>query len=244
MNTRFFGLILMALLALMVSCQPDDVLDLDEINTGSADEILPAQLPQSIQAYIERQYPNLSILEASVLVASDGSVLYAAAFSDGVERTFHGDSTMCSSIDPATLPQRVQDYVDQNFSNGLIVRAAERTDENGNQVYIVKLDTGEILAFDASGTFLFEKLKRRNRRGKRGNHPNRGKREVVQAADFPANMTTYLGTNYPNETVGEAKKLEFRDGTIVYVVKLADGTVLHFDDNGDHLPNFSPPWRN
>lgn len=53
----------------------------------------------------------------------------------------------------ADLPPGIASYVSQNYQ-GSEIEHAERSEENGNVVYEIELDSDEELVFDASGNFL------------------------------------------------------------------------------------------
>ena len=158
MKTIIQSILWIGTLMIMVSCNlTDQIFSIDEINTGSTEEIQPSDLPADIQASIQARFPNLTISDATKIISSSGDIFYAATLSDGVERTFGHDGGMCNAIDPADLSQAIIDAVSDLLPDSEILRAAERTNDDGETIYVLKLDTGEILVYSADGTLLADK---------------------------------------------------------------------------------------
>ncbi|MEL6672551.1 MAG: PepSY-like domain-containing protein [Bacteroidota bacterium] len=222
----------------LIACDPTgDLLnhDLTEIFLGEISEISPEDLPGTVTEYLDRTYNKPVIEGVAEIEASDGNVIYATQLQGRGEVLVSRSGAGCDAVALDNLPQAIQTYVSQQFPEEVILRAAS-VEKDGETIYIVKLSSGEVLAFDSRGTFLFEKM-----RGRKGG--KYGRSEMLEAAELPVAMVSYIENNYPNETIARGLKLALRDGTILFAYRTEDGTKLFFDENGNYLEGFSPSWR-
>lgn len=122
-----------------------------------------------------------------------------------------------NSINVATLPQTILDYISTNYPNETI--SSSEIEDNGN--YEVYLSNNIELIFDANGDFLGIDDDSNDDYGDTDINP----------ADLPQSILDYVLVNYPNNTITEAE-LE-NNGN--YEIELDDDTVLVFDGNGAFL---------
>lgn len=182
-----------------------------EKNQGADDDrpIAIGSLPNSIIDYVSRNYPQQSIVWAEW--DDDEFEIY---LSNGFELYFDGNGNFISIdreelIDPADLPQSVLSYISQNYPNTTILYA-----ELDDNYYEVKLDIGIELYFDLSGNYL----------GLSADDL------VIDPADLPATVLSYIQQNYPNVQILSA---ELDDN--LYEVELSNGVELYFDLRGNFL---------
>ena len=122
-----------------------------------------------------------------------------------------------NSINVATLPQEVLDYIATNYSNETVV--SSEIEDNGN--FEVELSNGIELIFDSNGSFIGVDDDGNDDYGDTDINP----------ADLPQSILDYIMVNYPDTTISEAE-LE-NNGN--YEVELDDDTVLVFDGDGNFL---------
>jgi len=122
-----------------------------------------------------------------------------------------------SSINTATLPQAVLDYISTNYPD-VTVKKSE-IEDNGN--YEVKLNNGVELIFDAEGAFL----------GVDDDGGNNFDDTHLNISELPQISLDFIATNYPNESIDEAE-LE-NNGN--YEIELENEVTLIFDIDGNFL---------
>lgn len=122
-----------------------------------------------------------------------------------------------NSINTATLPQTVLDYITANYPNNTVKKA--EIENNGN--FEVTLDNDIELIFDVEGQFL----------GVDDDSSNDYGDSDVALSDLPQVILDFITANYPNETITEAE-LENNEN---YEVELSDHTDLVFDADGNFL---------
>jgi hypothetical protein len=70
--------------------------------------------------------------------------------------------------------------------------------------------------------------------GGRHNHPNGGRGDSIGFAQLPAAAQTYINTNSGGaDSVKRMFRVTLPDSTVMYAVRLNNGTHLHFDANGN-----------
>ena len=240
MKIQLWRLSLIAIIALVAACsQVDNVLDSDlfsgEVESASIDD-----LPSNALAFLTATYPGQSIVEVNKITTSEGETLFSAIMEDGTEYTFESRGDTCHHVAVDSLPQAILDYLDANYPNESVLRASQMENRDGETRYIVKLTSGEILAFDASGNLVAEEI----RRGRHGRHGHHRHGTPVDIDSLSSDILNYVATNYPSETIQKAFSLTTKDGTVVFGVVLGRHNVLFFDENGVLLEDFRPSWRN
>lgn len=227
------------MLTTFTACEEGLFLSPDDLLNSSVVEIALDALPDQVVETAQDLFPNANIVEALSIQATDQTTLFSLSMSNGEEMTMQTNGQRCNdtlSID--SLPAAIQAYVDTAYAGELILKAAEVVKSDGSVVYIVHLSSGEVLAFDHTGAFLGERPKKgRKHRGSRDN------RSSIDPADLPAAVSTALASDYPSNTVDKAIELTLPDGSIVYLMKLDDGTHVAYDAAGTELVDFRPSWR-
>ncbi len=205
----------------------------------SVAELRTSELPAEVLAEVNNLYPNETIESALQVTASDMTSLIALTLSNDKEMTFLHNGRRCNdTIAIDSLPAAIQTYVDNNYPGEMILKAVVVTKPDGSTVIVIHISSGEILAFDQSGTFLGERPRRHRRyHGSRDNHAS------IDPADLPAAVLTALSTDYPGATVEKAIELTRRDESVIYLLKLDDGTHVAYDADGNELEDFRPSWR-
>ena len=228
-----FGMIVLGI----VACTPtENILD-ENLFTGEAESVSASELPATAADFLSANFPNLGIESVDKITTSEGEILFSAILEDGTEYTFEARGGRCDTISIDSLPQAVHDYLDTNFPEEAILRASQMETKDGEARFVVKLTSGEILAFDENGNLQATKMRGRKKRHKRHGTP-------VEPDSLSSAIQTYMTTNHPNETILKAFSITTSDGTIVYGVVLGRRNVLFFDENGNLLEDFRPKWRN
>jgi predicted nucleic acid-binding Zn-ribbon protein len=155
----------------------------------------------------------ISIITAGIVSCSKDNVNSVPADPTNTNLVARADN----SINVATLPQSVIDYIATNYPNETIVTS--EIEDNGN--YEVNLSNNIELIFDSNGTFL----------GIDDDSNDGYGDSYINPADLPQVILDYITTNYPNNTIDEAE-LE-NNGN--YEVELDDETILIFDADGNFL---------
>ncbi len=132
----------------------------DEENEFDDEEIDPAVLPQNILDFISDNFPGLGIDEAEL--ENNGN--YEIELDNDIELIFDGEGNFLGQakdenedeegedeedINPADLPQVIQDYITENYPDNTIIEAEVDEDE-----YEVTLNNGVELEFDLEGNLL------------------------------------------------------------------------------------------
>ena len=207
------------------------------------DEIDPNDLPQAAKDYIAANYPDANIEEAGYnaeeeeygVVLDNGKILIFDANGAFVEEFDDDDEEDYERVEPADLPQAIQDYVATNYANETIRRAVFSADD---QEYIIFLSNRVVLIFDASGNFIEEDEHedddddddQDDRGGKRG------KWDEIAASELPQAAADYIAANYGDRTIEEAY-LNSKTGE--YAVEFTDDTFVVFDADGNFLKEYS-----
>lgn len=233
MKSTFWSFILLCSILFIVACDETESILPTEASTGSVESIEISSLPASIQSTVDAS----EIVEATKVTASDGSVIYGISLSDGTELSFTERGEHCDTVSIASLPADIEAYVTTNFPDEVITKAVSRTNDDNELVYIIRISSGEILAFDEAGEFLYEKV-----RGNRGHGHRNRHADLIEVSDLPQTTQDYLSTNHSSEIVEKAFSITKRDGTVIYGVKLATGEALFFDESGTYLSDFTPGW--
>ncbi|MCB0517736.1 MAG: PepSY-like domain-containing protein [Lewinellaceae bacterium] len=264
MKNFIFGVLALGIMAGFFACQKDNSLSTnatDEISqiasSTSKQSVTVAELPSAIPQYVDMAFTPVQI-EAAWRVQGagyeveleDGQALYFRNNGDclgrGDEdrggpgfRCMHGDS-----VDVATLPQGITDYVAANYSGETIVKAVAKP--NGG--FAVELSGGAILLFKADGTFFREcgdgPEPGGGHGGPGGHHgghhgpghgpgPNGGCAvgDTIDIATLPAGVTDYVTANYNGETIVVAVVKP----TGKFGVELSNGIVLLFKPDGTFI---------
>ncbi|QHI36149.1 hypothetical protein IMCC3317_15080 [Kordia antarctica] len=122
-----------------------------------------------------------------------------------------------NSINVATLPQVVLDYIATNYPNETI--ATSEIEDNGS--FEVELSSGIELIFNSSGTFI----------GIDDDSGDDYGDTDINPTDLPQVILDYILANYPSITIHEAE-LE-NNGN--YEIELTNDVVLIFDGSGTFL---------
>ncbi len=255
MKNIIFGVLALGIMGGFFACQKDtstlaesDLIS--QIATSSSKEAVSTnELPSAVTAYVDMSFTPVQIESAwkvrgmgYEVELEDGQDLYfrenGNCIGRGDEdrgrpgfRCMHGDS-----IDIASLPQSISDYITANYPNESIVRAV--TKPNGG--YAVKLSDDTVLLFNADGEFFDECGDRPGGgHGGHGGHgggqggPNGGCAlgDTIDIASLPTTVTDFVTANYTGETVTVAVvKPSGKFG-----VELSNGTVLLFTADGTFI---------
>lgn len=233
MKSTFWSFILLCSIVFIVACDETESLLPEEVSTGSIESIEISSLPASIHGAVDVS----EIVEATKVIASDGSVVYGISLSDGTELSFTQRGGHCDTVAIASLPTDIGTYITTNFPDEVITKAVSMTNDDDELVYIIRISSGEILAFDEDGAFLYEKV-----RGNRGHGHRNRHADLIEVSDFPQMAQDYLSTNHSSANVEKAFSMTKRDGTVIYGVKLDTGEALFFDESGTYLSDFTPGW--
>lgn len=207
---------------------PDGPTNANLIAARADNSINVATLPQEVLDYITTNYPDETI--ATSEIEDNGN--YEVELSSGLELVFNSSGTFLGidddsgddygdmDINPADLPQSILDYILVNYPNETISEA--ELENNGN--YEIELSNDVELIFDSNGVFLGVGADEDDM----DDDDDGDNDQVIDAASSPQTILDYISTNYPNDTIVQAK-IE-SDGE--YEVTLSTGIELHFDANG------------
>ncbi len=210
------------------------------LNTSNIDEwqgVDRSELSQSIQDYLNNNYPGVEIEELwltetgeyIILLENDMVVIFNAsgeliiAFDLGEileGGDFDDDEWDWEDIDPADLPQGILDYIATNYPDATIEEAG-KDPETGE--YIIVLDNGLCVIFDADGNFV-EEIEEDDFDDESW--------EELATSDLPQSVLDYLAANYPDANIEEA----FKDTeTGEFIVVLDNGLCVIFDADGNFV---------
>ncbi len=116
------------------------------------------------------------------------------------------------SINVSELSTTVTEYVAENYPDASIVSASKAS--NTEATYVVRLNTSEELAFNASGNCLGEagSVLSRGNNGRHNHHGggpghngggpgNGGGHGIIPVDSLPTTITSYITLNYPSDTI-------------------------------------------
>lgn len=229
-------------LALALTSCSDDSGILGDLFSGETESVSVSDLPQAVVDAVGQALPGQEIISATMITSSDGTVLYSVETEEGEEMTCQRNGMTMTEIDAADLPQTIIDYLAAEYPESVILRAGLAENAEGESRYIVKLSSGQILAFDESGELVATRMRGEGRRGKH-RHGDHGSFESIELTDLPQTIQDYLSTNHASDTIHKTFSLETREGDTVYGVKLDGHQVLFFDESGNLLEDFQPGWH-
>lgn len=241
MKTIKTALLIVFISASIVSCSkdnsisnPNDPTNANLVASRADNAINVATLPQAILDYISTNYPNETVQTSEI--EDNGN--YEVYLSNNIELIFDTNGDFLgidddsngtygdTHINPTDLPQTILDYILANYPNNTITEA--ELENNGN--YEIELDNDTVLVFDGNGTFLGAGVDEDDNNGNNDDDDeNNDDDQVIDPSTLPQIVLDYISTNYPNETILQAK-IE-SDGK--YEVTLNNGLELHFDANGN-----------
>lgn len=220
--------------------QGDDLLILEIATSAEREMVEPAELPQTIQAYVDDVYFD-SYIETAFRVPERGYELNMGCGDNlffgmnGNTLRFRGPDDgrfgpdgphgPCRPTDfgvpvlVANLPAPIQEYINENYPGREAARAKRR---DGNVIILLRGPV--LLLFDGDGNFVEELTPL--------HHCFRPCREVTNE-NMPAAIATYIESNYPD---AEFRKACARNGRVaVYLVGENGRIILIFDLAGNLL---------
>ncbi|SHJ66447.1 PepSY-like domain-containing protein [Pseudozobellia thermophila] len=135
-----------SMLTLFTSCSDDD----DNSNDIFLSE---AEIPESIQTYINDHFGETTILNAEKETENDG-VTYEIHLSDNTDLEFNGDLDIVdidgtSKLPESVIPEAIRDYTATNYPDNYITDWELELDHQQ-----VELDNHVELEFDMNGDFI------------------------------------------------------------------------------------------
>lgn len=127
------------------------------------------------------------------------------------------------TIDVATLPTAVTDYITANYSGETITVAVVKPSGK----FGVELSSGTVLLFDADGNF----IKVCDGQPDGGPHQHHCDTELAALTDLPQAAQDYIATNYADATL--VRGCVKNNGN--YIVKLSNDVKILFDADGNVL---------
>ncbi len=250
---------LLGLQATFMSCQKEEAANqsasIDAIALAADKQtVAPDLLPTAVLDYIAINHSPLTA-EAAWYVRGAG---YEVALESGELLYFSEDNTCldrrgrrgrgCLQGDTLALdalPVAVADYLAANFPDQTVNTLVSK---RGGEVLAVELSGGQVLLFDAAGTFLRECVQG-NGPSNPDPHPHdtihptdsvphvqRGclYGDTLTIADLPTAATDYVAANFPDLTINT---VVFRSVRAIWAVELSDGSVLLFTEAGAYIKN-------
>lgn len=259
MKKILLGLMLLGLQAIFVSCEKDETnsqsASVDAIALAAQKQpVSPAMLPADVLNYIAANYGPL-MAEAAWYVEGAG---HEVALENGELLYFSEDNTSldrrgrrgrgCLQGDTLTLdalPVAVADYLTANYPDQTVNMLVSK---RGGELLAVELSGGQVLLFDAAGTFLRECVQGSGPSNPDPHphdsihptdsvpHVQRGclYGDTLTIADLPAAATDYVVANFPDLTINT---VVFRSVRAIWAVELSDGSVLLFTEAGAYIKN-------
>ncbi len=241
MKHLFFGLLLASTVGIFTACEQDNPLLSDEelmstiMDSSQKTAVTQDDLPESIQDYMEENYPPVMVEEAFVVK----DLGYELQLETGINAYFNDRKRFLGhrphprprfrclrgdTIDVADLPQAVLDYIADNLPDETIEVAVVKP----FGLYAVGLSNDAILVFDEEGEFIsrcgrWDGPKHPGRRCMRG--------EEVAVEDLPQSVADYVTDHFPDETIEAA----VTKPSGAFVVKLSNGKVLIFNAEGEFV---------
>ena len=133
--------------------------------------------------------------------------------------TLENESLATADYQYDNFVEAAQDYITANSSKDLVRRIVKVTDKDGVVRYIVALTDGTHLFFDADGNFI-------EKRTRDDNHME------VLFGDLPQLVQDSINAKFDTSTIVHYYKVTLRDGKVIYVFRLADGTRVAMDETG------------
>ncbi len=134
-----------------------------------------------------------------------------------------GGCTAGDTIDVASLPTTITDYVAANYGGETIVNAVVKPSGK----FGVELSSGTVLLFDADGNF----IKECDGQPDGGPHQHHCDNELAALTDLPQAAQDYIAANYAGETL--VRGCIKNNGN--YIVGLSNDVKILFDADGNML---------
>lgn len=214
MKKFFLGMLAAIALIGMQSCE----------NGVAFGNINPDKLPNAAKSFIKQYFPDQTILSAEK-EKDDGQIVYEATLSDGTELDFdaNGEWTEVdchfTKVPDGIVPEKIVAYVKANYANSYIVEVEHKFNR-----YKVELNNSEYgsasieLRFDSQLNYIGD------------SNPAK----AIRVEQLPDTSSNFVEQFFPGIEIVYAEKDE-DDGIITYELKLADGTEIEVDENGNWL---------
>lgn len=233
-----FLIMTILVLTLFTSCEKEEFPKEEEIVQTGSNEITSLdeeviQFPNSINNYVDSEYPQLQITS----VEQEDNEEYEVELSDGTTLIFDMDGSFLRvgeedkeeeddedddeeevSLTFNQLPTAIQNYLNTHYPNNEIEEAEL---ENGN-IFEIELDNGTELYFDNAGNLLYIETE--------GDYEGDDDNDAISLTDLPTTITEYISINYPTQLIVQADFLQ-EEG--VYKVRLQGDLELYFDTAGN-----------
>lgn len=196
-------------------------------------------MPDAIQSYLTENHANIPVVEAwktqtgeYIILLEDDTVLVFNASEQFVvsfnlpDYEDHADDDF-EEVDPATLPQAIQDYLSTNHADDPIDIAGQNT---GDGEYVIVLESGLILIFDGEGNFIESFMD-----DDYEDDDYEDDFDEIAAADLPQPIKDYIANNHANDPIDEAGYDSVEE---IYAVILDSGLILIFDKDGNFIESF------
>ena len=173
------------------------------------------QFPAAVQNYVDINYPGAFVIDAEI-EEDDGDTIYIVELNNDAVLHFNASGEFMGiavdlSIDPADLPQLIEDYINFYYPTAVIEDAKHKA--NGN--YRVDFVNGLRLTFNSAGDYLKSDF-------------NGGEGSYVPVSSLPLEAANYINANFPGVAIEEVE--QYDNGS--YGVELNDDSELYFDQAG------------
>lgn len=147
-------------------CQDDK--PFSSSSEGNGQHISTINLPQSVQDYLQSNYPGVSIMDAEKYIDASGNIWkYEVELANGIKLHFDDNGSLMVDDNSSSgqddsfdislqeLPQPALDYLNQNHASESIEKTKKRVDAQGQiREYEVRFESDLRVFFDAMGNHL------------------------------------------------------------------------------------------
>lgn len=185
------------------------------------------EIPQAIRDWVTTNYPNAYIVDIEREYKNRVFIGYEIELSNGIDDLFfdtQGNFVSGPTPNISALPQAARTFLTTYFANDALISQKR---DGGD--YEVILTSGIEIEFNSQGIW-------KNVDGKFNNGKYTALPTTFLTAELPANLLTFVSTNYPGKSIIEVEK-EFKYNTHTgYDIELNNTNVdLDFDLQGNIL---------
>lgn len=207
------------------------------------EDVEESNLPASVLAYLDTNYPNAAIEDADRYTDAAGNIAFGIELTNDVELLIQADGTLVSSgtdteevnLSLANLPDSIAQYLSANYPQLSMLRAELETEYGFSYIEVYFANSSIELYFTNGGTFVCQDDDDDDDDDDNGGGNGGGNGNVV----LPPNAAAYLQANYPNYPIESVEREDWCNDVLLIEVELevenGEDIDVYFDLSGNFL---------
>ncbi len=205
------------------------------------EDVSESNLPVSVLAYVDANYPNASIDDADRYVDAAGNIAFGLELTNDIELLIQADGTLISSgmdtedvdLSLANLPDGIAQYLSANYPQLSMLRAELETEYGFSYIEVYFANSSIELYFTNGGIFVCQDDDDDDDDDDNGNGNGNGN------VGLPSIAAAYLQANYPNYSIESVDREDWCNGVLLIEVELevenGEDIEVYFDLSGNFL---------